>query len=116
MRGNIESDSAQERGLLMTDEREKLTTPVRIEYNIDASTCNFNIISRSTKLFETMYSMDSSIRIFSSNSNTLLWDSQHTLPEDDKFRDSFKMREQHFRKGNSKINIYCVIESTLTVN
>ena len=115
-RGSTGSESVQERGLLMMDEREKLTTPVRIEYNIDASTGNFNIISSSINLFETMHRMDSSLRIVSSNSNTILWDSQHTLPEDDKFRESFQMREQHFRKGNSKINIYCVIESTLTVN
>ena len=105
-----------DRGIFMMDEKEKITTPVRIEYNIDATTGHFNIISSSTNLFETMYTMDPSIKILTSNGNTILWDNQSKLPEDDKFKESFQMREQHFRKGNSKVNIYCVIESRITIN
>ena len=71
----------------MVEEREKLTTPVRIEYNIDSNTEEFNVILNSTHLFENMHRLDPSLQILSIAikircCGTIKWNYQRTTNSD----------------------------------
>ena len=45
-----------------------------------------------------------------------IWQENMPLPEDEEFVNKFQLREQTFRKGNLKAMIYCVVESSYTIN
>ena len=63
-----------------------------------------------------MGTIDPSLRIKSCVSKTLLWDVDGQLPEGEEFRTEFQLREQNFRKGNSKVTLFCVVESSMNIN
>ena len=100
----------------MTEMKEQVTTPIQIEFNIDANTREFNVITACQELFKAMSTVDSSVRILSNDTTTVIWEPEGILPESDQFRTLFYMREQTFRKGNAKVTIYCVVESQSTMN
>ena len=113
--GNVD-DSVHNRGLYLTENKELLSTPISIEFNISAGTNEFNIIRESRVVFDAMSEIDSTIRVYGSTNKEVLWELNGSLPEDDNFRTLFGMREQHFRKGNSKVTIYCTVESCYPIN
>ena len=106
----------QERGASMIDKRQLLHTPIRIEFNLDTSIGEFNIITAVTELFCTMFKRDNTMRILQTGQTTRLWEDKMNLPEDEDFIERFKLKEQTFRKGSKKITIHCVVESRLTIN
>ncbi len=113
---NTSTDQLKERGLRMTDNMEKLTTPIKIEYNIDSTTDEFQIIDASLEFFSKLHEADPTVRIFSSENKTLLWDSSGEILAESDFQDQFQVRVQTFRKGNMKATIYCTVESKHTIN
>ncbi len=81
-------NNVKQRGLNMMEERLKLITPVKIEYNLDATVKEFNIINALQELFEQM----------------------------SEFKTLFHMRERNFRKGNSKVTIHGTVGSISPIN
>ena len=112
----IDEDTINNRGIYLTDNKELISTPISIEFNIEAGTREFNMIRKCSVLLNAMSEIDRSIRVYSSTHKELLWETNGTLPENDKFRKFFGMREQHFRKGNSKVTLYCTVESLYPIN
>lgn len=106
----------KERGLHLTEEKAKINTPVKIEFNINANEPDFNVLEECTGLLEAMGTADPSIRITGSVSKILLWEVDGQMPDWDKFCAEFQMREQKYRKGNSKVTIFCVVESSMNIN
>ncbi len=110
------TDDLQNRGKYMTEDKEKITTPVRIEFNLESTTKEFNIINISTEIFQQMSQTDPSIRILSSVGGQVLWDIHSQLPEDEEFKTLFCLREQNFRRDNMKVTIYGVVDSYCPIN
>ena len=106
----------KERGIYMTEMKEQVNTPIQIEFNIDANTREFNVITACQELFTSMSTVDPSVRILGNDTTTVIWEPERILPESDQFRTLFNMREQTFRKGNAKVTIYCIVESQSTIN
>ena len=100
----------------MIEESEKYITLVKIEYNIKNTISRFNIHKALTELFQKMESQDPQLRILNTEKSTILWESNGALPIEDQFQAQFKMREQTYRSGNTKITLFCVIESINTIN
>ena len=108
--------SQRERGVRMVENKEKLSTPVRIEFNIPHALEEFNIVEACLALFEQLRVGDQYIRILTGNKTTIIWEHNMQLPESDQFIDLFSMQEQVFRKGHKKISLYCTIESARPIN
>ena len=106
----------KERGFDMTDKIERITTPIRIEYNLAPNVSEFNVVQECNELFHIMSYADPTIRVSSSITRDTLWDTDTKVPKDEQFKQLFQLREQRFRKGNGKVTIYCVIESVTTIN
>ncbi len=102
-------DILQVRGQTMIEKRQLLRTPIRIEFNLDSSLGEFNIIHATTELFGRMFHKDNTIRVLQTETNITLWEDKMQLPEDKEFTERFKLKEQTFRKGSKKITIYCVL-------
>jgi len=101
----------------MIEEKENIVTPIKIEFNVNAQLTEFNVIQASTELFRRMSLIDQSIRILrTSDDTTVLWDIHSHLPEDQVFQKAFQMREQQFRKGTTKVTIYCIVDSAFPIN
>lgn len=100
----------------MVDEKNTIVTPVSIEFNIPDSSVEFSIETACQELFMIMSTQDPTLRVLHSGQNTLLWDSSTHLPKDERFYESFHMKKQTYRKGNSKVTIYCVVEGNYTIN
>ena len=109
-------DKIKVRGVRMTEEKEKISTPVSIEYNIPDGQSEFNIIEECEKLFTFMSIDDPSIRVLDSKNRQVLWEPEGQLPETDIFTTVFRMREQNFRQGNKKVTIYAIVEGQYTIN
>ncbi len=106
-----------ERGRTMIEEKENIVTPIKIEFNVNAHLNEFNVIQASTELFRRMSLIDQSIRILCTTDDTkVLWDIHSHLPEDQDFQQAFQMREQQFRKGTTKVTIYCIVDSAFPIN
>ena len=56
------------------------------------------------------------LRVLDTDKKIVLWDSSTSLKEIEQFEDNFKIRDRTFRKGNRKVTLFCVIESTTTIN
>ena len=110
------NDTVKQRGIEMTEERLKLFTPVKIEYNLASTVTEFNIITAIQELFEQMAQSDPTFRFLHSETKEVLWEHDRTLPEDTQFTELFHMREQNFRKGNTKVTIHGTVESMSPVN
>ncbi len=105
-----------ERGRTMVEEKENIVTPIKIEFNVNAHLNEFNVIQASTELFRRMSLIDQSIRILCTTDDTkVLWDIHSHLPEDQDFQQAFQMREQQFRKGTTKVTIYCIVDSAFPI-
>ena len=104
------------RGLHMVDEKNTIVTPVSIEFNIPDSSIGFNVVTGCQELFMIMGMYDPTLQVSQSGQNMLLWDSSTQLPKEDRFNESFHMKKQMYRKGNSKVTLYCVVEGKYTIN
>ena len=104
------------RGWNMTERMEKITTPIKIEYNISSDVREFNIIQACKELFDTMGQVDPSIRIFSSVDKEQLWEVNSPILENDEFERLYQMRTQNFRNGNTKVTTYGIVESQYNIN
>ncbi len=106
----------QEQGVSMIEQRQMLHTPIRIEFNLDTSISEFNIINAVSEIFSKMKKRDKTLRVLQTDKKINLWEDKMKLPEDAEFIEKFKLKEQTFRKGSKKITIHCVVESRLTIN
>ena len=111
-----QTDGVLQRGIQMVDNRSTIRTPVKIEYNLDPLVREFNIITSVKELFEHMHYSDQAFKFLQSDTENVLWEEGSNLPESDDFTSSFQMREQNFRKGNSKVTIHGTVESNSTIN
>ena len=109
-------NNVKQRGLNMMEERLKLITPVKIEYNLDATVKEFNIINALQELFEQMSESDQIFKFLHSGTKDILWETGSKLPESDEFKTLFHMRERNFRKGNSKVTIHGTVGSISPIN
>ena len=106
----------KERGWNMMEQMEKLTTPVKIEYNLTAEVREFNIIQACEELFDTMGKVDPQMKIISSVDKEQLWEVNSPITENEEFERKYQMRQQNFRNGNTKVTIYGVVESQYNIN
>ncbi len=104
------------RGFQMVDQAEKISTPIKIEFNVDKICSEFNLIQEVSNLFDNMAQQDSGIKIREEVKGTILWELGCPLPENEQFIDLFKMRDQSYRNGNKKVTIFCVVEAKYTMN
>ncbi len=104
------------RGEQMTEVKETLITPLKVEFNINHTTGEFNIILAVKNLFSLMAEIDSSMKVYNNERTVLLWEVHGHLCEEDEFVSYFKMREQNFRNGNMKVTVYFTVESNYTIN
>jgi len=109
-------DTIHDRGVGMVESNERLTTPVSIEFNLGPEIREFNIITALMDLFTIAAQQDESFRVLQTGHNEVLWETEWDMPENKDFQEKFQMREQSFRTGNKKVTIYCVIESSYTIN
>ena len=112
----LQKQTIHSRGMHMLDEAKRITTPVSIEYNLENTVVEFNVLEELETIFKKMNQADVSVRVLDTNTQEELWTAQVQLPEGPEFEKNFNLREQTFRKGNKKVTVYCTIESTITVN
>ena len=113
---NETDEILQKRGAEMIEEKETLQTPVKIEFNLEISIAQFNVIQAVTELFTKMHAQDGILRVLNSNTKDVLWEEYKTLPENNEFMEQFEFRERTYRKGNKKLTVHCIIESTFPIN
>ena len=113
---NTNEERMEIRGEQMTEVKETLLTPLKVEFNINHTTGEFNIILAVKNLFTLMAEIDSSMRVNNNEHTVQLWEVNGHLCEEDDFVPFFKMREQTFRNGNKKVTVYFTVESTYTIN
>ena len=106
----------KERGISLLEAKELITTPVSIEFNLGQTLQEFNVISAVQTTFQKLRSVDSNIKVYGAENKAVVWEPDTALPEDKQFDTVFKVREQTFRKGNTKITIHCIVESQFTIN
>ena len=112
----MEGSTLKDRGTKMLERTSKILTLVSIEYNLDTSTKEFNILEGSMQLFQLMSQEDNYMQILTGNREKVLWEINTPLPEGSQFAELFRLREQTFRKGHKKATIYCTIEGSQTIN
>ena len=104
------------RGEQMVDHTERVTTPTKIEFNIPSSTQEVNIREGLNTLLIRMAKEDPAIRILTLDKATVVWELNEELVEAQQFADQLKMREQNFRNGSKKVALFCIVESSFTIN
>ena len=104
------------RGIDFVEEKEKVSTPIKIEFNIGNTLTEFNIITEFSDLLDTFTHQDPSLRLRDKVAGNVIWEVGSTLPEKEQFIEQFTLREQTYRSGNTKVTIFCVVESNFTVN
>ena len=111
-----EANILHQRGATMVEEKERMNTPVKIEFNLVNSMGNFNVIKAVQCLFQKFALQDNSIRVLEHDSNNPIWEPTLEISEGSHFVEQYRMREQTFRNGNKKITIHCIIESDININ
>ncbi len=106
----------QQRGAHMTDDKETIMTPVKIEFNLDKNGGEFNVICAVDNIFNKMATQDRSLQVYDTTSTKLLWEIGVEIIEDEQFVECFNMREQTFRNQNKKVTVYCTIVSSHNIN
>ncbi len=109
-------DIMENRGSYMTEDREMIVTPVKIEFNLVNTMDEFNIIVAVSTLFTNIQSVDVSLKVHNNDRTEVIWEDSKVLSEDDTFIQQFNMREQTFRNGNKKVTLYCTLESYHNIN
>ena len=104
------------RGLQLVENKEILHTPVRIEFNINKTRSEFNILEELTDLLDKLILKEPGLQLLAHTTNKVIWEAGQALPERDIFQDTFQMREQSYRTGNKKIVLFCVVEASSTIN
>ena len=110
------SPDIKTRGINLTDQKEMISTPIKIEFNVENTSTEFYVLQEFSELLGTMAAQDPSIRLRDKVNGTVVWEAGSQLPENEQFTELFKMREQSYRKGNKKITLFCVVEATYTIN
>ena len=110
------TNSLKERGASMLEDRDLISTPVTIEFNLVNTTVEFHILKEVMTLFKLLRDQDHNIKIYDNPSTKMIWEENMKLMENDKFVEAFKMKEQTFRRGNKKITLHCTIESQFNIN
>ena len=113
--GDKSKNALRERGLHMADVSQKVTTPVKVEYNTAPDELEFNVFEKTKQLLELFISKDNQLRILDVDKNIVLYEHGTHLPEGVEFETLFKLRQQAFRKGHRKFTVYFVVESTITI-
>ncbi len=101
----------ENRGGFMTEDRETLITPMKIEFDLANTMEEFNIIVAVSTLFTKLNSVDKPLKVYNNNRTELIWEDSKILSEDEKFVQQFHMREQMFQNGNKKVTLHCTLES-----
>jgi len=115
-RNTNSANVTQSRGQILLEEKELITTPVSIEFNLENTVQEFNIVNGLRTLLEKLVTGDQAIRIYDPAGKKILWEPETELPESSKFEEDFQFREYTYRKGNKKAIVHCVIESQYTIN
>ena len=108
-------EQLRQRGLTMVDQKKKWETPVKVEFNIDKQTIQFNIRAELLVLLQKMMAVDPTLKIQSTLRKDLEWDSLENVPEDTEFNDSFKVQDFTYRKLR-KVVAHMTLITTLHVN
>ncbi len=103
------------RGFHMMEQKKKLVTPVKVEFNSLPDRTDFNVLEQTQTLFDLLCDEDTQLRILDVNKQVVLFERGISLPEGEDFATLMKTRNQTFRKGNSKVTIFFVVESTLSI-
>ncbi len=103
------------RGFHMMEKKKKLVTPVKVEFNSLPDRTDFNVLEQTQTLFDLLCDEDKQLRILDVNKQVVLFERGISLPEGEDFATLMKTRHQTFRKGNSKVTIFFVVESTLSI-
>ena len=111
-----ETTSLQTRGLNMVEEQELITTPVSIEYNLENTVQEFNIMKEVIDLFIKLNQCDKELRIYDTENEKIIWEENTDIENSENLVEDLKVREQTFRKGNKKITLFCIVQSKTTIN
>ena len=109
------SNVLKSRGVNMMEQKRKLVTPVKVEFNSLLDSTDFNVLEQTQTLFDLLSDKDRQIRILDVNKQVVLFERGISLPEGEDFSTLMKTRHQTFRKGNHKVTIFFVVESTLSI-
>jgi len=107
-------EQMKQRGYKMVTDQVLLDTPVKIEFNIARSVCEFNVRERTLLLLNQMKLVDPALKVKSKKNDTI-WTDLNELPEDDLFNDHFKLKDLLFRKVR-KLIVHLQLRTTLHIN
>ena len=108
-------DLMKERGLSMVEEKTMLSTPVKVEFNMERTVNEFNVREHTIKLVDNMKIVDRALKINSTNSETKEWETTATLPENEEFNNYFQVREFTYRKVR-KVLVHLKLVTSVPVN
>ena len=100
----------------MLEEKELLTTPVSIKFNLENTIQEFNIVTGLGALLEKLAMEDQAIWIYDPEGKQMLWEPDIQLTEVNQFEENFQSREYNYQKGNKTAIVHCIIESQYTIN
>ena len=103
------------RGLKMVEEKQLWETPVKLEFNIDRNTVEYNVRAQLLVLLRLLKAKDPTLKIKSATSNELMWSQLDMLPEDEAFTENFQIKDFLYRKMR-KVVVHMTLLTSLHVN
>lgn len=102
-------------GQTMVEEKKVIETPVKLEFNIDRTTVEYNVRENLVLLLQLMKETDPTLKIKSTTEENHSWDQWNTLPEDEAFNNHFQVKDFLYRKLR-KVVVYMKLITRLHVN
>jgi hypothetical protein len=90
-------------------------TPVKMVWIIDATCKNFFLRKAFSTILEKFASVDPSVYIYSSTSNTT-WKLKEELPVGDEFNKDFDVQHKQIGKGATKVLLFVNVISNIRIN
>ena len=103
------------RGANMVEEKKLWETPVKLEFNIDRATVEYNVRAQLLLLLKLMKLKDPTLKVKSTTDDNKIWGQLDTLPEDSDFNDNFQIKDFLYRKMR-KVVVYMKLLTSLHVN
>ena len=109
------SQTIQERGYTMVDDKTIMETPVKIEFNMGTNVTEFNVRANLLTLLEHMKKIDRTLKVKSTIKESKEWETTESLPENEEFSTHFQVREFSYRKTR-KVLVHVTLVTMLPIN
>ena len=103
------------RGIHMVEDTNIWETPVKIEFNFDRNTAEYNVRKNVVELLSRMKTVDQKLIVKSTIQDNVEWVTVNTLPEDGEFNDHFQLKEFTYRKF-CKVVVHVKLITELPIN